>query len=172
MAAHIMRTPLSRLVAAGILTAITDGLFASVQSLLRGSTVMRLWQGVAAVLLGPKAVDGGMRTALIGVGMHICVAFFWSAVFLFLSIRSQWLRNVLASRGGIFKVAAVYGPAIWLVMSLLVIPALVHRPPTITSRWWVQFFGHMIFVALPIVGIMSMDARAVQPARPVVDQPS
>lgn len=166
-----MRTPLSRLVAAGIITAITDGLFASVQSLLRGSTVTRLWQGVAAVPLGPKALEGGTKTAFIGVGLHICVAFFWSAVFLFALMRSQWLRNVVASRGGIFKVAAVYGPAIWMFMSLIVIPAFLHRPPSITSRWWVQFFGHMIFVALPIVGIMSMDSGLlIEPAHPAVDR--
>jgi hypothetical protein len=36
-------------------------------------------------------------------------------------------------------------------MSLVVIPLLVHRPPTISYRWWVQFFGHIPFVAIPIV---------------------
>lgn len=57
----------------------------------------------------------------------------------------------MASSFGVFKVAALYGPAIWMVMSLVVIPLLVHRPPSITYRWWVQFFGHIPFVALPIV---------------------
>jgi hypothetical protein len=37
-----------------------------------------------------------------------------------------------------------------MVMSLAVIPLLVHRPPAINFRWWVQFFGHIPFVALPI----------------------
>ena len=36
-------------------------------------------------------------------------------------------------------------------MSLVVIPLLLHRPPSFTIRWWVQFFGHIPFVALPIV---------------------
>jgi len=37
-----------------------------------------------------------------------------------------------------------------MIMSLVVIPLLVHRPPTITIRWWVQLVGHVPFVAIPI----------------------
>ena len=157
-----MDRPLYRLIVAGIVTAITDGLFATIQTVLRGVTITRLWQGVASVLLGPRALEGGTKTALIGVLMHIGVAFFWSAVFLLLRSRSEWLKRVLASRGGVFKVAAVYGPSIWLIMSLAVIPLLVHRPPSITSRWWVQFFGHAIFVGLPIAGILGMPERTAR----------
>jgi len=36
-------------------------------------------------------------------------------------------------------------------MSCAVIPLLLHRPPTITARWWVQLLGHFPFVGLPIV---------------------
>jgi len=49
------------------------------------------------------------------------------------------------------KVAALYGPFIWMVMSLVVIPLLLHRPPTITIRWWIQLIGHIPFVGVPIV---------------------
>jgi hypothetical protein len=54
-------------------------------------------------------------------------------------------------------------------MSLIVIPLLVHRPPVIVPRWWVQFFGHAIFVGLPIVWI-SASSLAVEPADPVADR--
>jgi uncharacterized membrane protein YagU involved in acid resistance len=66
-------------------------------------------------------------------------------------MRSPSIRTVLASRGGVMKVAAVYGPCIWIVMSLIVIPLLVHRPPAINVRWWIQLVGHVVFVGLPIV---------------------
>ena len=47
---------LSRLVRAGLLTALTDGTFASVLSVFAyGSTVTRLWQGVASTLLGEES---------------------------------------------------------------------------------------------------------------------
>lgn len=140
------RPPWSRLILAGIVTAITDGLFASVLSrFFYGSTVTRLWQGVASVLLGPSALDGGTRTALIGLAMHVCVAFFWSFVLFMLYTYSARVRSA-----GL-KIAVLYGPFVWLVMSLVVIPLLVKRPPNITVRWWVQLIGHIFFVGLPIV---------------------
>lgn len=147
----MIRDPLSRLVRAGLLTGITDGLFAVVLSVgFYGSTVTRLFQGVASTLLGREALDGGTRTALVGVLMHFGVAFGWSAVFLLLVLRSSWIRRVLMSRYGAVKVALVYGPFIWLVMSLAVIPLLLQRPPTINIRWWIQLIGHIPFVGLPI----------------------
>jgi hypothetical protein len=142
----------ARLARAGCLTALVDGLFSSVLSVaFYDSTVERLFQGVAATLLGPEAFDGGNRTAAIGVVMHIGVAFGWSAVFLALVSRVPALRDFVARPGGILAAASVYGPFIWLVMSLVVVPMLLQRPPSITTRWWVQFFGHMPFVGLPIV---------------------
>jgi hypothetical protein len=146
------RDSLSSLIRAGLLTGVTDGLFSSVLAVAAyHSTVQRLFQGVAAVLLGPTALDGGAATAAVGVLMHFTVAFGWSAVFLLLARRSGWIRGLLASRRGAFTLASLYGPFIWMVMSLAVIPLLVHRPPAITFRWWVQLVGHAPFVGVPIV---------------------
>jgi len=62
--------PLKPWLLAGLVTGITDGLFSSVlAAFVYGSTVTRLWQGVASVLLGPDALNGGTRTAAIGVLM-------------------------------------------------------------------------------------------------------
>src|SRR5258706_879062 len=152
-----MNTRVSPLVRAGAATAVTDGVFSSVlAAAFYGSTVSRLFQGVASTLLGASAFDGGTPTALVGVLMHVGVAFGWSAVFLFGVMRAAGIRRVLASRYGVVKVAAVYGPCIWMVMSLAVIPLLVHRPPAITFRWWVQFFGHIPFVAVPIAFVAGL----------------
>ncbi|HEX2644995.1 MAG TPA: hypothetical protein VHU81_18495 [Thermoanaerobaculia bacterium] len=150
----MIQDPWSRLLRAGLLTGIIDGLFASVQAVLNGSTLTRLWQGVASVLLGKEALEGGTTTALVGVLMHFGVAFAWSAVFLLLASRSAGIRRVLASPYGVLKIAAVYGPFIWMVMSLVVIPVLVHRPPTVNPRWLVQLIGHFPFVGLPIVAMI------------------
>src|SRR5258707_961005 len=125
-----MHGKLSRLARAGFVTAVVDGLFSSVLSLaFYHSTVTRLFQGVASVLLGPDALAGGTRTAAIGLLMHFGVAFGWSAVFLFLVMRSSWFRGLLTSPQGTIKVASLYGPFVWMVMSLVVIPLLAHRPP-------------------------------------------
>ena len=152
-----------RLLRAGFLTAICDGLFSGVLGqFFYHSTAVRVFQGVASTLLGPDALNGGMRTALIGVAMHIGVAFGWSAVFLALYTLLRPLRAAVSTPAGVAGVAAVYGPCVWLVMSLLVIPALVHRPATVTFRWWVQFFGHFPFVGLPIVSSISSRRRRFQ----------
>ena len=146
------RDALSRLFRAGLMTTIIDGLFSSVLSVAAyDSTFSRLFQGVASTLVGSSAFTGGARTTALGVLMHCGVAFGWSAIFVFGVMRSARIRNVLASRYGTLKVASVYGPAIWLVMSLLIIPLLLQRPSAISIRWWVQLIGHFPFVGLPIV---------------------
>lgn len=142
-----------RVLRAGVVTGVADGLFATVQTLLNGATFSRLWQGVASVLLGPEALRGGTRTVVIGLAMHFGVALAWSAVFVLLVLRSSRVERVLAGPYGVIKVAAVYGPFVWMFMSLVVIPVLVRRPPNITSRWWVQLVGHFPFVGLPIVAM-------------------
>ena len=145
------REALSRVVCAGFATAIIDGLFSSVLSVAAyGSTVPRLFQGVASTVVDSSTIGGNSATAL-GILMHFCVAFGWAALFVLVVMRSAWVRGILASGYGALKVAAVYGPTIWMVMSLLVIPVLLRRAPTISFRWWVQFFGHFPFVGIPIV---------------------
>lgn len=143
---------MARLLRAGILTGISDWLFAvALFTLFYHITFTRLWQGVAAVPLGPRAIGGGSIYTWIGVLFHFLVAFTWSAIFLFLFMRSQSLRRTAASPYGVFKIAAVYGPLIWVVMSLIVIPAFAHKAPAITARWWIQLIGHFPFVGLPMV---------------------
>jgi hypothetical protein len=141
-----------RLLRAGLVTGVIDALFSSaLAAFVYGSTATRLWQGVASVLLGAAAFDGGTRTAAIGLAMHFGVAFAWSGVFFVLVLAAPWLRALIASPSGVIAVASVYGSIIWMVMSLALIPLFTHRPAAINLRWWVQFVGHIPFVALPIV---------------------
>ena len=153
---------LSRVARAGILTGVTDGLFSSVLSVaFYNSTVQRLFQGVASTLLGAGAFGGGNLTFAIGVLMHFGVAFGWSVVFLLIVKRARWICNLLNSPYGVVKVASLYGPFIWMVMSLLVIPGFTGRSPNITARWWIQLLGHIPFVAVPMLW-----AIARWPSRP------
>jgi len=155
-----------RLVRAGLTTGVVDWLFSSVLvTFFYQSTVTKLWQGVASTLIGKEAFDGGPATVLLGTLMHFGVAFGWSAVYLFLVLRADWVRALLCSRFGIFKVASFYGPAIWTIMSVVLIPSLVHRPPTIGFRWWVQWLGHIPFVAVPIVAAVGRGRTGASIAR-------
>lgn len=156
----MIRRNLLLLLAAGLATGVSDGLFSSVLNVVfYHSTVTRLWQGVASTLLGKSAFDGGARTAGIGLLMHFGVALGWTAVLLTAVNLSPWLRRAVVSSYGSLKVATFYGPAIWLFMSFIVIPLLVHRPPNVGIRWWVQLIGHIPFVALPMASVIARGLR-------------
>ena len=146
----------STLVRAWLVIAGVDFVFASTLGVVAyGSTVARVWQGVASVVLGPSALQGGVRTVLVGVALHLCVAFTWTSVFLGLALLSERLRAIISTPGGVVAVAIVYGPLVWIVMSTVIIPTATGRPPKFAARWWVQAVAHRFFVALPIVAMVA-----------------
>ena len=153
------RSASTRLIEAGLVTALIDGMWAVVLTLAYGRTVTRLWQGVAATAFGDRMFDGGLTTVALGIVMHVGVAFAWSAVFLLLVRRFGWLNRMLDSPYDALKVAAVYGPLIWIVMSAVVIPLLTGKPLVVTGRWWIQLAGHVVFVGLPIVSCIGHGVR-------------
>lgn len=140
----------ARLLRAGLFTGVVDFCWAMVLTLTYGKSLLKLWQGVASVPFGKGMLDGGAPTALVGVVTHFGVAFSWSALLLVLLMRSAWLRGVLASPGGVFKVAVVWGPLIWIVMSLVMIPLFTGAATPVTVRWFIQLVGHVFFVGLPM----------------------
>ena len=127
-----------------------------------GSTFSRLWQGVASTVLGPPALTMGARGVVAGLALHLAVAFVWSAAFVIALDRSDFLRRVVGRRRGAIAVACAYGPMIWLVMSLVVIPLATKRPPAFGFRWWVQVFAHVPFVTLPLVLTARRALRSVR----------
>ena len=114
-------------------------------------TFAHLWQGVASTVLGPTAIDGGTTPIAVGIALHLAVAFTWSAIFVAASRMSPAIRRAIATSAGALGVALVYGPIIWLVMSLVVIPVATGHFPRIGFRWWVQIFAHPPFVTIPLV---------------------
>lgn len=141
------------LIRTGVLVGISDMFFASALSVLVPpySTPLRVFQGVASVLFGKGMIGGGFATGAIGLVMHFCVAFFWSALFILALRSSPSLRDALESWPRALVVAAIYGMSIWVIMSWVVIPAFLHRPPPMNLKWWVLLFGHIPFVAGPMV---------------------
>jgi hypothetical protein len=135
-----------------LVTATWDFACASALSVfVYGSTFSRLWQGVAATALGPNALGMGTRGVAAGLALHLLVAFFWSAVFVLAAAGWRTLRRALEQPLGALVVASIYGPIIWLVMSLAIIPLATGKPPSFAFRWWVQIFAHVPFVTIPLV---------------------
>jgi hypothetical protein len=135
-----------------LVTASWDALCATALGVFAyGSTFTRFWQGIASTVLGPGAFEGGAATVAAGLGLHLSVAFTWSAVFVAAAMAWPFLRLAIRSARGSIAVAVAYGPLIWLVMSLVVIPLATGRPPHFGFRWWVQVAAHVPFVTLPLV---------------------
>jgi len=147
------RQPVGRAVlVTWLVTAAWDFLCASALSVFAyHSTFSRLWQGVAAAAVGPRALQMGARGVAAGLVLHLLVALTWSAAFVLALSKSIALHRALRRPVGALGVAAVYGPVIWLVMSLAVIPLATGKLPTFGFRWWVQIFAHVPFVTLPLV---------------------
>lgn len=146
------RNLLRTLLKCGLAVGVSDFLFASVSNgLIMHRTPVRVFQGVASVPFGKSALDGGLPTAALGLVMHFCVALFWSAVYLTVTRSSSRMRRLVQTPQGAALFAAAYGPFIWLVMTFIVIPYFVHRPPTFSVIWWVQLVGHAVFVVGPMI---------------------
>ncbi|MEO5590417.1 MAG: hypothetical protein ABIS03_12580 [Gemmatimonadaceae bacterium] len=141
------------LVRTGLTVALSDGLFASATGMFIApyATPFRVFRGVASVLFGKQMLDGGIPAALTGIGMHIGVAFFWSGLFLLALRNSAAFREALAHWPRALVIASVYGVSIWLIMSQIVIPSMLHHGPTIGPKYWVQLVGHIPFVVMPMV---------------------
>jgi hypothetical protein len=157
----MMPSARSLLVRAWLVTAVVDFCFASALGVAAyHSTVARVRQGVASVLLGPGALQGGSRTVAIGVVLHLGVALVWTSLFVALVASWPRLRAAIASPAGVAAVAAVYGPLIWCAMSIVVIPRFTGRLPTFAARWWLQLPAHAAFVALPMVATVAREIAA------------
>jgi hypothetical protein len=116
-----------------------------------GSTLSGFWQGVATTVLGASALDMGARGVAAGLVLHLAVALTWSAAFVLAVTGSSALRRALNQPVSALMVAIIYGPLIWLVMSLAVIPLATGRLPALGFRWWVQIIAHVPFVTIPLV---------------------
>jgi hypothetical protein len=133
----------------GLAIGIFDLLFAfTFYGLILGVPAMRIFQSVAAGVLGrPAAVEGGVRTFLLGILLHFVVAACVAAVYYVISRLLPWvLRNAVIS-GLIYGVVAYFG------MNYLVVPlsAIGHRPGP--KPVWIlvtEIIGHALLVGLPV----------------------
>jgi hypothetical protein len=100
---------------AGLLAGTLDIADAIVFYGLRGVSGVRILQGIAFALLGPRAFTLGIKSAILGLLLHFFIAITIAAIYLYASRKlplshHPWLYGTL------------YGIAIYIVMNYIVLP--------------------------------------------------
>ena len=95
----------------------------------RGATPTRVFQSVAAGVLGRASYSGGVKTALLGAFLHYFIAFCIVAVYLG---ASKWLP--LLTRHPVVC-GAIYGVGVYIVMNYVVIPLSATKRGPFNPLW-------------------------------------
>jgi hypothetical protein len=134
------------ILAGGLTAAVLDAADAVVAyKLAYGMSPLVIYQFVASGLLGKAAYTGGATSALLGLGVHLLVAFTSATVFVLASERFPGLRRGAVGWG------VAFGVAVFAVMNLVVIP-LSRIGPSVPSFPLVAngVLGHAFGVGMPI----------------------
>jgi hypothetical protein len=130
----------------GLAAAILDALDALVAYRLAfGMSPLAIYQFVASGLLGKAAFSGGVPSALLGLAVHLLVAFTAAAVFVLASERFPQLRRDAVGWGLLFGVG-VYAGMNFLVIPLSRIGFSLPSLPLLVNG----LLGHALLVGLPI----------------------
>jgi hypothetical protein len=110
-----------------------------------GAKPVPLLQGIAAGLLGPRAMQGGTAAALFGLACHFTVAFLAAATFV--GVARFWSFPL-----DHFIIAGIlYGPIVYFFMQLVVLPLSNARHfPFSVKMTIIGLIIHVICVGLPI----------------------
>jgi hypothetical protein len=104
-----------------------------------------LLQGIAAGLLGPRAHEGGLATALLGLVCHFLIAFGAAAVYF---MASRWIV-FLVQHAVVSGVA--YGVAVYFFMNRIVVPlSAIGKRPFSFKLMVIGIVIHIFCVGLPI----------------------
>ena len=125
----------------GLVVGTLDAIDAIMFFGLRGATPVRIFQSIAAGLLGRASFQGGMRAALVGLAVHFFVAFSIVATYYVAA------RNVPLLVRRPFLCGAVYGVLVYFFMNRVVIPLSAIGTPAFS---WPPFVNG---IAIHIAGV-------------------
>jgi len=136
-----------------ILCGVLDITSAVIISIRANSSPVRMLQGIAGAVLGPKTFDYGFATAAMGLVLHSCVALAAAVLFYWVSRRIPLLAEQPVLGGivwGIVWLFVMYRGVIPLMRELrpLYLANAPKRP--LPDVWPVPFFVHIVCVGLPI----------------------
>ena len=111
---------------AGLAGAAIDAVYFSTLAITGGHSPGRTLQSIASFWLGPKSLDLGTSSMLLGASTHIALATIMAAGFAVFAWRLPVLQNSPIRAG------TIYGGLLYSLMYLVVLPL---RWPSIFPRW-------------------------------------
>jgi hypothetical protein len=110
-----------------------------------GAKPVRLLQGIAGGLLGPRTYNGGIATAVLGLFCHFLIAFSAAAVYVAASRLAPFLTQQAVLCG------ALYGVAVYFFMNRVVVPlSAAAKFPFSLKMMLIGVVIHIFCVGLPI----------------------
>jgi phage shock protein PspC (stress-responsive transcriptional regulator) len=137
--------PAKAISVAGLTCGVMDIFAALVVYGLMGSKPLRLLQGIAGGILGPRTYSGGISTALLGLAFHFVIAFGAAAIFFLASRVMPFLLNH-AVLSGVF-----YGVAVYFFMNRVVVRlSAATKFPFSIKMMVIGVIIHIFCVGIPI----------------------
>ncbi len=112
---------------------------------LMGSKPLRLLQGIAGGILGPRTYSGGTSTALLGLALHFVIAFGAATVFFLASRVVPFLLNHAVVSG------VLYGIAVYFFMNRVVVQlSAATKFPFSIKMMLIGVIIHIFCVGIPV----------------------
>jgi asparagine N-glycosylation enzyme membrane subunit Stt3 len=110
-----------------------------------GAKPLRLLQGIAGGVLGPRAYKGGLPAALLGLLLHFVIAFAAATIFFLASRLIRFLIDQAVLSG------VLYGIAVYFFMNRVVVPlSAATKYPFSLKAILIGVVIHIFCVGMPI----------------------
>jgi len=129
----------------GLLCGVMDITAAILVYGLFGAKALRILQGIAAGLIGLDSFNGGISTAILGLGCHFFIAFSAATVFVLASRFVPFLiqHSIIAG--------ILYGTTVYFFMNRVVVPlSNARKYPFSLKMMLIGVAIHIVCVGLPI----------------------
>ena len=139
------RSPWGPLLLGGLVVGTLDILFAILYwRFAAGTPASRIFQSVAAGLLGAASFAGGAASAWLGAALHYFIATSIVAVYYVAA------RRIAALTANPIRYGAAYGLVAYVVMNYVVIPLSAAGPSRFNARWVASsIVVHALLIGVP-----------------------
>jgi hypothetical protein len=154
------------IVGGGLIAGTLDIAFACIYWAIKASVpAQRIFQSVAAGLLGKASFQGGAATAALGLALHYFIATSMSLAFYVVAVR----RPALVRRPVLYGVP--YGLLLYVIMNYIVVPLSAARPGPKDPLWIALGIAvHALLIGVPITlcarGALTGFPAGLAPSRP------